>query len=147
MAVQVFEVEPVFGSPPDQERLAGDIEHALDGRLALEAKLADRASAYSGGKRAVSAHPAEARVLVDKEASESATVIEVRAPDGVGVLYRITRALSECGLDVRTAKVSTLGHEVVDAFYVTSAQGTKITDGEHLGEVERAVLAELEHRE
>lgn len=147
MAVQVFEVEPVFGSPPDQERLAGDIEHALDGRLALEAKLADRASAYSGGKRAVSAHPAEARVLVDNEASESATVIEVRAPDGIGVLYRITRALSECGLDVRTAKVSTLGHEVVDAFYVTSAQGTKVTGGEHLAEVEGAVLRELEHRE
>jgi [protein-PII] uridylyltransferase len=147
MAVAVFEVEPVFATPPDGDRLRADVERALDGELALESKLAERASAYSGGKRAASAHPAEARVLVDNEASEAATVIEVRAPDGVGVLYRITRALAECDLDVRTAKVSTLGHEVVDAFYVTSAQGTKITDGRHLGEVERAVLAELEHRE
>jgi len=143
MAVEVFEVEPVFGTPPDRGRLGDDVQRALDGRLSLEAKLAERARAYSGGRRAASAHPAEARVLFDNEASETATVIEVRAPDGVGVLYRITRALAECELDVRTAKVSTLGHEVVDAFYVTNARGAKITEDEHLREVERAVLAQL----
>ncbi len=147
MAVEVFEVEPAFGLGTDGDRLGNDVERALDGQLPLEAKLAERARAYSGARRAASAHPAEARVLVDNEASETATVIEVRAPDGVGVLYRITRALAECDLDVRTAKVSTLGHEVVDAFYVTDAEGSKVTDAEHLGEVERAVLAELVHRE
>jgi [protein-PII] uridylyltransferase len=147
MAVEVFEVESAFGVPPDGDRLRDEVERALDGQLPLEAKLAQRAQAYSGARRAASAHPAEARVLVDNEASETATVIEVRAPDGVGVLYRITRALARCDLDVRTAKVSTLGHEVVDAFYVTDAEGSKVIDREHLAEVERAVLAELEHRE
>ena len=147
MAVEVFEVEPDFGTPPDPDRLRNDVERALDGRLPLEAKLAERARAYSGGKRSTSAHPAEARVLIDDEASGTATVIEVRAADGLGVLYRITRALARCGLDVRTAKVSTLGHEVVDAFYVTDAEGSKVTDGERLADIRRAVLAELEHPE
>ncbi len=147
MAVEVFEVEPVFATPPHPDRLRDDVERALDGQLWLEAKLAERVRAYSGAKRAASAHPAEARVLFDNEASETATVIEVRAPDGVGVLYRITRALAECSLDVRTAKVSTLGHEVVDAFYVTDAEGNKVTAGEQLGQIERAVLRQLEHRE
>ncbi len=143
MAVEVFEVEPAFDTPADGDRLRNDIVRALDGQLPLEVKLAERARAYSGARRAASAHPAEARVLVDNEASGTATVIEVRAPDGVGVLYRITRALAKCDLDVRTAKVSTLGHEVVDAFYVTDAEGAKLTDRQHLAEVERAVLAEL----
>lgn len=143
MAVEVFEVEPAFGTPPDWARVTADVERALTGRLSLEARLAERARAYAGRRRAVTARPADPRVLFDDEASASATVVEVRAPDGVGVLYRITRALADCDLDVRSAKVSTLGHEVVDAFYVTEASGAKLTDDDHRREVERAVLAEL----
>jgi [protein-PII] uridylyltransferase len=136
-------VEPAFGKAPDWARVTGDLERALGGRLSLESRLADRARAYAGRRRAAAARPAEPRVLFDDGASATATVVEVRAPDGVGVLYRITRALADCDLDVRTAKVSTLGHEVVDAFYVTDATGSKIADDAHRGEIERAVLLEL----
>ncbi|MGI8685728.1 MAG: [protein-PII] uridylyltransferase [Acidimicrobiales bacterium] len=143
MAVEVFEVEPAFGSPPDWDRVTADVERALTGRLSLESRLAERARAYAGRRRVASARPAEPRVLFDDDASATSTVVEVRAPDGIGVLYRITRALADCDLDVRTAKISTLGHEVVDAFYVTDAAGAELTDDDHRGEVERAVLAEL----
>ena len=67
-------------------------------------------------------------------------MVEVRAPDAIGVLYRITKAMAELDLDIRHARVQTLGHEVVDAFYVRDRAGAKITDAFHLGEVERAVL-------
>ena len=49
--------------------------------------------------------------------------MEVRAPDAPAVLYRLSHALSGLGLDIRSAVVATLGHEVVDVFYVTSAGG------------------------
>ena len=143
MAVEVFEVEPAYGTTPNWPRVTADVERALGGRLSLESRLADRARAYAGRRRAAAARPPEPRVLFDDDASATATVVEVRAPDGVGVLYRITRALADCDLDVRTAKVSTLGHEVVDAFYVTDATGSKIADEAHRGEIERAVLLEL----
>ncbi|HEX2700293.1 MAG TPA: [protein-PII] uridylyltransferase [Acidimicrobiales bacterium] len=143
MAVEVFEVEPAFGSPPVWETVQADVERAIAGRLSLEARLAERARAYAGRRRAATARPAEPRVLFDDDASATATVVEVRAPDGIGVLYRITRALADCDLDVRTAKVSTLGHEVVDAFYVTDSSGAKLVDDEYRREVERAILAEL----
>ena len=146
VAVEVLVVEPAFGQDPDWAALTDDVGKALSGRLSLEARLADRARAYASRRRPAAAHPAEARVLFDNEASASATVVEVRAPDDVGVLYRITRALADCDLDVRSAKVSTLGHEVVDAFYVLDAEGAKLTDPDHLREVERAVLAELSRR-
>ena len=142
MAVEVLEVAPAFGQAPDWERVKADVERALAGRLALDARLAERARTYAA-RRPTAARPAEARVLFDNEASAAATVVEVRAPDAVGVLYRITRALAEADLDVRRAKVSTLGHEVVDAFYVVDAAGRKVTDPEHLAEVERAILAAL----
>ena len=69
--------------------------------------------------------------------------IEVRCEDRLGALYRITRAFADLDLDIRLAKISTLGHEIFDAFYVCSSSGQKLTDREHLREVERAVLHQL----
>ncbi|HZG95264.1 MAG TPA: ACT domain-containing protein [Mycobacteriales bacterium] len=139
MAVNVVDTEPAFDRAPDWPVVMGDVRRALAGRLAVEARLAQRERAYP--VRAVAAAVAPARVLVDEAASAVSTVIEVRAPDAVGVLYRITRALADCDLDIRSAKVVTLGHEVVDTFYVVGADGRRIEDRTDLREIERAILA------
>lgn len=143
MAVERFEVQPPRAVVPDWARVTSDIRQALLGRLAVAPRLAERAGSYSLA-RPQAAEPVRSRVRFDNSASESATVVEVRAADAVGVLYRITRALSDCDLDVRSALVSTMGHEVVDAFYVTDSTGAKLADAEHQREVERAILAELD---
>ena len=143
LALEEFEVRPVFGGDPDWAEVEADLDRALSGRLSLEAGVADRARRYARiGREAQAATPAATTVTVDNQASKTATVIEVRAPDSVGTLYRITRALAELNLDIRHAKVATLGHEVVDSFYVVDAEGAKIADGEHAREVERAVLVD-----
>ena len=147
MAVEVFRVQPALDVEPDFGRLEEDLRRALRGRLALEARLAERMRTYGTtyASRAVAApHPPESRVLWHADASQSATVVEVRAPDAIGVLYRITRALAECDLDVRSAKVQTLGQEVIDTFYVCDAEGGKVEDPHHMREIERAVLAALD---
>mgnify|MGYP001021916556 CR=1 FL=1 len=69
--------------------------------------------------------------------------VEVQAPDGIGVLYRITHSLTDLDLDVRSAKIHTLGAEVVDAFYVRDRSGAKVTDPEYLAEIERAIVHAL----
>jgi len=56
--------------------------------------------------------------LISNDASASTTMIDVRAPDAIAVLYRLASALAGHGLDIRSAKVATLGHEVIDVFYV-----------------------------
>ena len=60
-----------------------------------------------------------------------------------GVLHRITAALSSCGLDVRTAHVSTLGADVVDAFYVVGPDSRKLTEPALRDRVTAEVLAAL----
>jgi [protein-PII] uridylyltransferase len=120
------------------DRLRSDLEQALHGRLALDARLAERARTYRR-KRATSAEPVVPKVVFANDASASSTVIEVRVPDRIGVLYRITKALADIGLDIRHATVQTIGHEVVDTFYVQST-GAKVTDGDYLAEIERALL-------
>jgi [protein-PII] uridylyltransferase len=142
VAVEELRVEPVFGGEPDWPAVERDLRRALGGRLSLEARIADRARAY-GAARATAAVPAATRVIIDNEASATATVVEVRAPDRIGLLYRVTRALAELALDIRHATVASLGHEVVDAFYVVDASGDKIIDADHRREIERAVFAEL----
>ena len=123
-AVSVFDVEPEFGDFPDPTLVAGDLRRMLLGRLDVEDRLERRA-------RAVPPHgapvPAPKVTLVDG-ASATATVVEVRAHDAPGLLWRVGRALGECGLDVRAARVETLGAEVVDVFYVTDEDGEPLTD-------------------
>jgi len=146
LALEEFRVEAVFGTMPDWADVEADLRRVLEGRLSLDAGVADRARRYADRPRppgSVSAVPARTSVTVDNRASATATVVEVRAPDRVGTLYRITRALADLDLDIRLAKVATLGHEVVDSFYVADASGAKIADGDRSRAIERAVLVEL----
>jgi len=139
MALEVLRVESSFGPTISWDKVVVDLGHALEGRLALQARLAERARVY-GERRAAGPPQEPPRVFVDNNASRGATVVEVHAPDSMGVLYRITRALAELDLDIASAKVQTLGERVVDAFYVRTPGGAKIEDAATLVEIERALL-------
>ena len=141
MALEVLRVESSFGPTIAWDKVVSDLERVLEGRLALQARLAERARVYARPDRGPVAEAP--RVVVDNGASRDATVVEVHAPDSIGVLYRITRALAELDLDIVSAKVQTLGDRVVDAFYVRDATGGKLDDPAVLVEVERALLHEL----
>jgi [protein-PII] uridylyltransferase len=138
-AVSVFDVEPEFGEPPDATLLAGDLRRMLQGRLDVEDRLERRARAAT---RRSPAAPAPKVTLLDG-ASATATVVEVRAHDAPGLLWRVGRALGECGLDVRAARVETLGAEVVDVFYVTGADGQPLADAALRRATVSSVLAAL----
>jgi [protein-PII] uridylyltransferase len=140
MAIERFEVRSQLDASIDWDRATRQIEAALEGRVALAARLAERARRYDR-RRPVSADAASVTVRVDPDASDRATVVEVLAPDGVGLLHRLTRAIAELGLDVRTARVQTLADRAVDVFYLVGPGGGKITDATYLRELERA----LEH--
>jgi len=49
----------------------------------------------------------------------------------------LTAALAEADLDVRSARMSTLGAEVVDAFYVVDGNGRRVDDPVQRGQIER----------
>jgi [protein-PII] uridylyltransferase len=138
VAVEVFTVEVARGTWPDTARLREDLADVLSDPTALETRLSERGRVYPAPRRSA-AHVPGADVRVDNDASESATVLEVRARDEVGLLHRITRVLFEARLDVVSARVSTLGELVVDAFYVREAQGTKVTDADRLDQVIAAI--------
>lgn len=94
-----------------RERLEGIIEGRLD---------------VTGRLRVVDAADLAPIVVVHAEASERATVIEVRAADRPGVVYLVCAALARLGLTVRSAHVDTLGPQAVDVFYVQESEGVAL---------------------
>ncbi|WP_034487014.1 [protein-PII] uridylyltransferase [Actinomadura oligospora] len=137
-AVLDFTAVPEFGDPPDPAALESDLRRMLAGRLNVADRLERRA-------RSVRTRPGAAvpppRVTIVPDASESATVVEVRAHDVPGLLWRVGQALGECGLQVIAARVDTLGAEAVDAFYVVDAEGRPL--GESAATVRAHVLGAL----
>jgi [protein-PII] uridylyltransferase len=125
-ALDTFYVQDPEGRPfadeASLERLKTRIAAALSGTIKLNRELAGRESLP---KRA-HVFQVPPRVFIDNAASRFATVIEVNGRDRPGLLYDVTRALTECGLQITSAKVSTFGERVVDVFYVKDVFGMKV---------------------
>ncbi|MGY6502007.1 MAG: [protein-PII] uridylyltransferase [Acidimicrobiales bacterium] len=142
-AVAQFRVTRRDGAPVPWDRVRSDLDLALDGRLAIAAKLAERARTYRPGRPSSASSPST-RVFVDNEISANATVVEVHTADTTGVLYCVTNALAELELDIRSARVQTLGATVVDSFYLLGADGQKLTDTAALDALRDAVVHALD---
>ncbi|MDM4722957.1 [protein-PII] uridylyltransferase [Micromonospora sp. WMMA1363] len=123
-------VQPRYGLVPDPVALSSDLRRAVTGDVSVNQRLRGRALAASG-------EGAAPRAVWHREAATDAVVLELRAADAAGLLYRVTRALDGTGAQVRAARISTLGADVVDAFYLVGGWPDDATRAR----VEAAVLA------
>lgn len=132
-----FLVEPTFKGDINWHRIEEHIEAALEGRLALEARLAQRTAPTmpTTGEPMIS----EPYVRFDNDSSDTHTVIEIGAPDSFGLLRRLAVAMSQMRLEISRVKAQSLGGSVVDSFYVQNSAQQKIFDHEQMLEIERAV--------
>ena len=139
MAACQFVLQPPQSGSVDWERVVDVAERALDGRLALQARVARKARESARYQRRLAAEPPRREVFIDNDISSESTVVEVHAPDQIGLLYRLTQVLRELQLDIRSAKVQTLGPQAVDSFYLTDIAGQKLTDTELVAELRLAL--------
>jgi [protein-PII] uridylyltransferase len=110
---------------------------ALEGRLAVGALLEERSRRYPARG------PDVVEILFDLDASSAATVVEVHAPDRVGLLASTAAVFTDLGLDVTAALVQTLGERVVDVFYVRDEHGAKLTEPLALERLRATLVARL----
>ncbi|MGI8665267.1 MAG: [protein-PII] uridylyltransferase, partial [Jatrophihabitans sp.] len=140
MAVNRFTVTPRFGELPDPALLNSDLRRILAGTLALDQRLRAKESTYrTAGPPAGEAVP---RLLWFDDEATDATVLEVRARDAIGLLHWVTAALERCQVDIRSARISSLGAHVVDAFYLTDSDGKPLS-AEHQAEVQTEMATAL----
>jgi [protein-PII] uridylyltransferase len=141
VAVDLFEVEGAFEAEVGEERwrdVRGTLRRAIEGRLSLDHRVHAKRAHYPEPRQDV-----PVRVTIDNDASDFFTVVEVGAPDRLGLLFDVTRALAELRLDVHIAKVATYGVRVVDAFYVRDALGRRVEDPDRIGEIEQVLRSSL----
>ncbi|HET6529907.1 MAG TPA: [protein-PII] uridylyltransferase [Actinoplanes sp.] len=113
-AIVEFLTQPRYGSAYDPVALAGDLRRVAVGDVSVTQRVRARAVRTRG-------NTASPRVVWHREVATDAVVLELRAADSPGLLYRVATALDETGAEVRAARISTLGGDVVDAFYLVGA--------------------------
>ena len=84
------------------------------------------------------------RVIIDNNASKEATVIEINCNDRAGLLFLITDLISELGLQILSAHISTYGEKIVDVFYVKDIFGMKIIDKSKLAKIKKSLIGILD---
>jgi [protein-PII] uridylyltransferase len=145
MALDTFWVQDAAGGAFDQpHRLAKLyvlIEQSLSGHLRLHQEIPKLTEALLGRRmRAIHVPP---RVVIDNRASNAHTVLEVNGRDRPGLLHDVTSAISEQGLQIASAHVTTYGVRAVDVFYVKDVFGLKVDNERKLATLRDALLAAL----
>lgn len=143
-AVLMFIVEDSLGNVIDWPRIERDIESAAEGQLPIDDRLAARIGNYglfSGDAAASSVTGTFVRF--NTRVAENHTVVEVSAPNQVGLLFRLASAITsnECTID--QARVQTLNDGVVDTFYFRGWGGEKVTDEDKLEEMRVAIIGAI----
>ncbi|GIE84100.1 [protein-PII] uridylyltransferase [Actinoplanes regularis] len=129
-AIVEFYTQPRYGTPYDPVALTADLRRVASGDVSVTQRVRARAMSARGGTP-------EPKVIWQRAAATDAVVLELRAADSPGLLYRVTTALDEAGAEIRAARISTLGGDVVDAFYLVGTW----PDQDARDRVQRAVLA------
>jgi [protein-PII] uridylyltransferase len=139
LALDVFEVRGVFEEDVDEdrwERFRSVMAEALEGKLDLRERIRSLRAHYRSATG-----DARISVRIDDEGSDFYTVVEVSAPDRLGLLFDLASTLAEHDLDVHVAKVATYGEKVVDVFYVRDSAGQKIHDPGRTDALEQSLIA------
>jgi [protein-PII] uridylyltransferase len=148
MALDVFWIQGPDGeaidSPAKLAKLTATIEKALSGRLRFGEELAQRRAGLANRTRVFKVPP---RVLIDNKASVGHTVIEVNGRDRPGLLHDLTSAMTESGVQIASAHISTYGERVVDVFYIKDVFGLKIEHEAKLKQIRENLLVALEEKE
>jgi [protein-PII] uridylyltransferase len=142
LAVEIYELKPLAGGPEEEEAERARLERRLRAVLAGSQDIeAIAASIRPRLPEAVRRPPPE--FFNDTATTEIYTIIDVSATDRPGILFDITRSLSESGLDIVMSRVATRASRVTDSFYVTDG-GHKLLDETRIREVKETVMRALQ---
>ena len=147
LALDTIFLSRAFDRDDDELRRANKIALAIDQALRDESRLKELidASGRASIDRGTPFHvPPE--VSVDNDLSRKFTVVEVSCRDRPGLLYDVTRALSELDLNIGSAHVVTFGEKAADVFYVTDLTGAKIEAHARIGGIKRKLLQTLSEK-
>ncbi|MFY9331529.1 MAG: [protein-PII] uridylyltransferase [Candidatus Nanopelagicales bacterium] len=129
-----WQVSPAFGELPSADQVRQDIVRTASGDLDLSPGLLRR--------EPVGVVWTTPHVEFVANASDVASVLQVRTYNRPALVHTIARAVVSAGASVRAARISTLGSTAVDVFYLAGLDGGLLTDSQQIS-VSQAVRAAL----
>jgi [protein-PII] uridylyltransferase len=141
VAIDLFDVEGAWEPEVGEERwrtFRRTLRGTLEGTVSIARRVEEKRRHYPPPRT-----DSPVTVAIDNAASDFFTVIEIGAPDRIGLLYDVTSALADLQLDVHLAKVATYTGRVIDTFYVRDALGRKFETPDQITEVEDVVRSRL----
>lgn len=129
VAVDQWLVESPRRDAPDPAALARALTRVATGDREPLRRLHAAASPALRSADAGVGGPGQARAFVGPGASDSATVIEVRAPDRRGLLHDVGVAFARLAVHVRSAHIATYSGQSADTFYLIDGRGRPLTPG------------------
>lgn len=82
-------------------------------------------------------------VIFNNDDSRNYSIVEIQTPDRLGLLYHILEVFTQCGLDIKLAKINTEMGAAMDVFYFTDVEEMKITDLQRLESIQKGLLATI----
>jgi len=126
IAIDTFQVNDptseVVTSRAHWARTLDGLRAVITGEQSVEALLEQRRVAG----RAAKSPEGPPKIGLDNRLSDAYTVLEVKSPDRLGLLYLITRTLATLGLDIASARIATEIDQAVDTFYVLDRTGRRL---------------------
>ncbi|HEX3175909.1 MAG TPA: [protein-PII] uridylyltransferase [Methylomirabilota bacterium] len=144
IAIDTFQVNDPTGeavtSAAQWGRTLDGLARVLTDEQSVDALLERRRAA---GRQPILGQ-APPKIAIDNKLSDAYTVIEVKSPDRLGLLYLITRTLSALDLDIASARIATEIDQALDTFYVLDRKGHRLEEPEAIervrGALEQALL-------
>ncbi len=145
VVIDLFHIEKIEGglslSTETKEKIALDLSDILRGRIDLEKAYSAHVKKWK--RKMPPVIPIPCVVEFENDLSRESTIIDLTARDRPGLLYVITRILSEEGLDIQSAQITTRGGVVADSFYVRTSGGRKLGDSRAMRRVRARLVREL----
>ncbi|MGK7651428.1 [protein-PII] uridylyltransferase [Roseovarius sp. B08] len=123
-ATAAFWIQDADGSPYEADRLPR-LTQMIHKTLRGEVVARDAMQSRDKIKKRERAFRVPTHITFDNEGSEIYTIIEVDTRDRPGLLYDLTRTLSNGNVYINSAVIATYGEQVVDTFYVKDMFGLK----------------------
>jgi [protein-PII] uridylyltransferase len=137
VVLDIFQVCANGQRPVADEVCLVRLREILAAALAAHESVLLAQAGMSPLERAVArrAGQADPKVTFDNERSHEYTILEIEAPDRLGLLYQILRLLSDCHVNVAQAIITTTANSAGDVFYLAEDKGGKIRDGQRLADL------------
>jgi [protein-PII] uridylyltransferase len=140
MAVDNFLIQDPIGRPFREQNQLDRLSRSIKEALTNRAKLMTQLNAKPKALRRADAFKIAPSVLIENQASNRFTVVEVNALDRPALLNNLAQALFESKVTLHSAHIATYGERAVDTFYVTDLFGGKIENKVRLKSLEARLL-------